>query len=119
MSQLEITHKTVQDSPKVACLALSGEFDLAAAPEADKYFENVLASESPEHVLLDLSKLSFAGSDFFSSLLFWKEKVAENGGKLALFGLQSQVASTLRLFVLDRVVTVCATQQEALQAVSG
>lgn len=119
MADLQLSHQSVQDSPKIVCIALSGEYDLASAPKAEKYFDELMQSESPQHVLLDLSQLSFAGSDFFSSLLFWKEKVAENGGQLALFGLQSQVSSTLRLFVLDRVVTVCPDRETALQKVSA
>ena len=114
MAELNLSRQVVQPSPKVLSLCIAGELDEHNGRRAEGYFDESIAAEQPRHVLLDLSGLTFAGTSFFSSLLFWKEETAKAGGQLILFGLQPQVASTMRILALDRMMTICDTQQSAL-----
>jgi anti-anti-sigma factor len=119
MSQLQLTHEVVQKSPKVVTMALAGELDHSNGKTAEEYFDGLWAKESPRHVLLDLSKLTFAGSVFFSALLFWRETLKTAGGQLALFAPTSEVLSTMRLFTMDRILTIYPDRAAALAAVKG
>ena len=119
MSQLDLSHEVVQDSLKVVCLALEGELDSSNGRSAETYFEETWEKESPRHVLLDLEKLTFAGSIFFSALLFWRETVNAGGGKLVVFGPTSEVLSTMRLFTMDRILTICPDRQAAMEEIAA
>ena len=118
-SQLKLSHQVAKASPKVVTLALAGEYDHSNGRSAEAYFDEMLEKESPKHVLLDLSGLTFAASIFFSALLFWKEALTAGGGKLVVFAPTSEVLSTMRLFTMDRVVTTCADQKAAMAALGA
>jgi anti-anti-sigma factor len=119
MAELSLRHETVHESPKVVTVCIAGELDETNGRQAETYFNDLIDSEKPQHVLLDLAGLSFAGSGFFSSLLFWKEEVAKSGGQLVLFGMRPELASTMRIFSVDRLVAICDNQQAALDKVAG
>ena len=113
MSDIRLDHETIQNDPKIVVMRINGEVDGTNGRQVETYFNDMVDSEKPHDVLVDLSDLSFAGSGFFGSLLFWKEEVAKEGGQLVLFGLRPEIASTMRIFSLDRVVTICEDQQAA------
>ena len=113
MSQHQLSHETVTESPKVVCLAIGGELDHSNGQEAEAYFDDLWQKESPRHLLLDLSELTFAGSVFFSTLLFWRETVTSGGGKLVVIAPTSEVLSTMRLFTIDRMLTICPDRETA------
>ena len=119
MSDIRLEHETVQTDPKIVLMRIAGEVDGTNGRQVETYFNDLIDSEKPHDVLVDLSSLSFAGSGFFGSLLFWKEEVANAGGQLVLFGLRPEIASTMRIFSLDRVVTICEDQQAAQTKVAG
>jgi len=118
MAELNLTRETLQPSPKVVVLRIAGELDESNGRKVETYFDDTVAAEAPRDVLMDLSGLAFAGSIFFGSLLFWREELAKGGGTLVLFGLRPEVASTMRIFALDRLVTICDDQAAALAKVN-
>jgi anti-anti-sigma factor len=118
MPDLRLIRQTLAQSPRVVLVSIAGQVNVANGLQAEQYFDKVLQEEKPRHVLLDLHGLTFAGSLFFSSLLFWREKLAAQGGQLVLFGLRPEINSTLRIMALDQVLTIRADQPSALAAVS-
>jgi len=117
MPDLNLSCETVQDSPKTVVMSVVGELDQTNGREVETYFNDLIDSEKPQHVLVDLSGLVFAGSGFFGSLLFWKEELAKGGGLLVLYALRPEIASTMRIFSLDRIVTICDDQNSAMETV--
>ena len=114
MASIDLKQETIQPSPKIVLLTISGELDETNGRQVESYFNNLIDTEKPRHVLVDLTGLAFAGSSFFGSLLFWKEELAKGKGMLVLFSLRQEIASTMRLFSLDRVITICPDRQAAL-----
>ena len=119
MTDVNLSQQTVQESPKVVVLQMVGEAHFSNGQQIEKYFEEVLESAQPQHMLLDLSELTFAASAFFSSLLFWREEMTKRGGKLVLFALRPEIFSTMRILTLDRVLTIRPDQPAALAAAVG
>jgi len=117
MSDLKLSRETMQDSPKTVVMSIAGEIDQTNGREVETYFNDLMDSEKPHHVLVDLSDLAFAGSGFFGSLLFWKEEVSKAGGLLVLFALRPEIASTMRIFSVDRIVTICSNREAAVKKV--
>ena len=114
MIDVKLSHETLQDSPKIVVLRIVGTGDFANGRQIETYFNEILLSDKPQHVLLDLSGLTYAGSSFFSSLIFWREAMINQGGALVLYGLHPHVASALRICALDRILNICPDQQAAL-----
>ena len=114
-----LSHQTLQQSPKVVLVRIAGQGNSQTGRQIETYFDQMLEREKPRHVLLDLSELAFAASVFFGSLLFWRETMASEGGKLVLFALRPEVASTLRIATLDRVLTIRPDCQAALSALTN
>lgn len=119
MAEVELKQETVQDSPKVVVMRIVGEVDESNGRQVETYFNELVDGEKPHDVLMDLSGLTFAGSGFFGSLLFWKEEIVKGGGQLVLFSLRPEIASTMRIFSLDKVVTISEDQQSAYDRVTG
>jgi anti-anti-sigma factor len=115
---LKLNRQTVAQSPKVVVVSLAGQVEGANGLQAERYFDEMLRQEQPRHVLLDLRGLTFAGSVFFSSLLFWRETLARQGGQLVLYGLRPEISSTMRILALDEVLPISADQPSALETVS-
>ena len=118
MTGVNLSQHTLSESPKTVVMAIQGEAHFDNMRAIDGYFDDLLATSQPRHVLLDLSELTFAGSAFFSSLLFWREEMTKRGGSLVLFGVRPEVFSTMRILTLDRVLTVRPDQQLALAALT-
>jgi stage II sporulation protein AA (anti-sigma F factor antagonist) len=116
MSDVKLSHQTVQESPKVVVLKIVGEADEGHGRRIEHHFDDLMKKEQPRHILLDLAELTFAGSSFFSSLLFWRESLAHQGGKLLLVSVRPEVASTLRMVSLDRFLPMYPDPQTALAA---
>jgi anti-anti-sigma factor len=116
MPEVKLSQQTVQESPRVIVVRIAGEADATNGPHMESYFNEMLQAAQPQHVLLNLDDLTFSGSAFFSSLLFWREEMTKRGGVLVLFGLRPEIASTMRILTLDRVLTVRPDQQAALTA---
>jgi anti-anti-sigma factor len=116
MADLKLSRKKVQDAPPTVTLAIAGEMGGVNGRQAETYFDEMVKAEGPRFVLLDLTDLTFADSGFFSSLLFWREEMTKRGGALVLFGLRPEIASTMRLLTLDRILTIRADQAAALAA---
>jgi anti-anti-sigma factor len=114
MAEVQLSYETVRENPKVLLFRIAGEVDETNGRQTETYFTDLMSAQKPRDVLLDLGGLTFGSSGFFGSLLFWKEEVAKGGGQMVLFGLRPEIASTLRIFSLDRVVSIRADRQAAL-----
>ena len=116
MNVLKLSRRTAQESPKATTLCLLGDVDAGTEEQVRAYFDEMLQTDRPRHVLLDLSGLTFAGTGFLSCLLLWREELARQKGALVLFGLRREFASTLRVVALDRLLTIRPDEAAALAA---
>jgi len=116
VEEVQLSRQTLQQAPRIVVLSIVGEGDYHNGRRIETYFDEMLEADKPRHVLLDLSGLTFAASVFFGSLLFWRESMTARNGFLVLYGLRPEVASTLRIVALDRVLKICPDQQAALAA---
>ena len=114
MTEVNLSHERVHESPRIVVVRIDGEIHYGTGRAIESYFDTVLESEQPRHVLLDLGGVSYGDSSFFSTLLFWREEMTKRGGKLVLFALQPHVHSTLRILALDRVLAIKPDQAAAL-----
>ncbi|MBV8073516.1 MAG: STAS domain-containing protein [Acidobacteriaceae bacterium] len=116
MPELILSHEKISDSPRIVIIHIDGEVDMGNARDVEGHFDNVLQEAQPKHILLDLSRVPFGDSTFFSALLVCREEVMKRGGELILFSLRPELFSTMRILTLDRVLSIRSDQAAALAA---
>jgi len=116
MLDLKLSRQLLGQSPKVVVVTVGGQAEYGNGMQAEQFFDRMLQEDAPHDVLLDLGDLTFADSAFFSALLFWKARLAKQGGKLVLFALRPEIAGVLRVMTLDRVLTIRPDQASAIAA---
>jgi len=80
---------------------LSGELDIATAPQLERFLRDVGAADV---VALDLTDLWFVDSGGLRLLVAENERAQIDGDRLVLVGVRGDVLDTLRLIGLDRVL---------------
>lgn len=110
MQQLRLSTRT-HDANTV--VALSGELDLATAPELDTYLDDVLTDSGPR-IVLDLSALSFMDSTGIRILIRHHRQTAENGGRLGIAAPQPIVAKALKITGLDQELHMYERVEDAV-----
>jgi anti-anti-sigma factor len=114
MIPLQLGRERIQESPRVVVLRIAGDVDYLNVEGVEKYFNDLLEAEQPTHVLLDVTGLTFVVTPFLGSLLFWREKVAQRGGRLVLYGIRPAIDYPMRAMRLHRVLTFCPDRESAL-----
>ena len=90
----EIDAVALPDSPGVALLVLSGEFDLSAAVQFRERLIGAGRREGVQAVVLDLSDVAFMDSSMLKELL---RAHSEMPGRIVLAGMQQPVKRLLEL----------------------
>lgn len=110
MQQLRLSTRTHDASTVVA---LSGELDLATAPELDTYLDDVAQGSGP-HIVLDLSGLTFMDSTGIRILIRHHRQTAGQGGRLGIAAPQPIVAKALKITGLDQELHMYERVEDAL-----
>lgn len=118
MAKITLAKETVQPTPRATVVRIAGQADHENTRQIEDYFEEMMQSEQPQHVLLDLSGLLFGDSSFLSLLILWRERTRNAGGKLILYGLRPEIHSLLRVVSFDRILPIHPDQAAALAAVA-
>jgi anti-sigma B factor antagonist len=93
----------IEDAPQgCAIVKLSGELDLACAPDLRERLLDILDRGRPSRLILDLSELAFIDSSGTAVLVNTDRRARLIGCTLALVTLQAPVARVLQVSGLDR-----------------
>jgi len=98
-----------QDAATV--LAVSGEIDLATAPDLQ---QALAAASGAEHVVADLSAVTFMDSTGLRVLISAHEAASTAGHKLSLVAPEGMVTKVLRITGVDRELNVFGSLSDAL-----
>jgi anti-sigma B factor antagonist len=97
-------------------LALGGRLEATAVPALEHQLNEVTLLGN-EHLLVDMSRVSFIGSVGLRAILVTAKRLAAAGGKLAIFA-PPQIAQIFRVSGLDAVVPVRLSMAEAREALT-
>ncbi|QHM71024.1 STAS domain-containing protein [Mixta intestinalis] len=87
-----------------------------AKPFRDEVMEQINAGQT--RLLLDFSRVDFIDSSCLGTLISLLKAI--NGkGEMALCALNPNIQNMFKLTRMDRVFTLCTTQNEALSALHG
>ena len=102
-------------SGSVNVLPLEGEIDLHISPRVESSLASIIA-ERPEHIVVDLSGVTFIDSSGLAVLINAMQDVKQYGGKLTLAGINSNIRSIFELARLDQFFLIDPRDDELLAA---
>jgi anti-sigma B factor antagonist len=101
----------------VELLELRGEIDLNEKPNITARLDPLIEKQSPA-IVVDLSQVTYVDSSGIAIFIDALQRIQNYGGKLALVGLQSNVAMVFQIARLDKVFLIFADRESAVSAVA-
>lgn len=98
----------------VLLVRVKGEMDLATADEIRRAIDKRMEGEKRQHLLLNLSHVSFIDSSGVGVILGRYRSITRRGGRLAIVQPQPQVRRVLEIAGLSRLACFCRSEGEAL-----
>jgi len=112
----------LREQNELLLLELCGEFGSLHWRAKDLGLErslySAIQSTHQPRMLVDLSGVTYAGSEFIEFLLGLRKRVTKLGGILVLSGVQGNLETMLRILHLDQILPQYATTAEAVGALS-
>jgi len=111
---MELVHKTVGS----VVVVKPGESRLdARSADALKDRLHALIGAGNRHIVLDLSSVVFVDSSGLGAIVSAIKALADGGG-MVICGARDAVRGVFKMTRLDKVVRLCATEDEAVAALS-
>jgi anti-sigma B factor antagonist len=99
-------------------ISLAGEVDLYTAPEFKQQLLEVI-TQGGRNVIVDFSDTTFIDSTTLGVLVGGVKRLRSNDGQLSLVCSDRNITKIFEITGLDRVFTIYATRDEALNAVGS
>ena len=99
---------------RVTILDLNGPFKAGEAEQAFRNSVGEVLSAGVTNLAINLAGVSFLDSSGIGALVRTFSTLRERGGEFRLFGASKQVAQTLRMVRLDKVLGVAEDETAAL-----
>ena len=107
--ELTTHEKTDSDVLKVA---LAGALDIKGAGDVDERLGRIAAER--RKVVIDITGVDFVASIGIRVLVQSAKTIAENAGRMAVFGAQPNVAKVLEATGVGPIIHLVATEDEAI-----
>ncbi|HLW59644.1 MAG TPA: STAS domain-containing protein [bacterium] len=111
--ELEIGVRTVGE---ITIIDVAGELDLYTVPRLDEGLRTAAGSPRPLFVV-NLARVAYIDSTALKVLTDHHRRAREAGGELAIIAPQPTIAKIFRITGLDKVLSVVASEPEALEIV--
>ncbi len=92
----------------VVTVGISGDLDRETHAEAEQVITELLRTERPRCVALDMSQVTFIGSDGVSMLLTCRQAAEQVDSRLEITGAHDQVRRVLTMVALDELLNLPA-----------
>jgi anti-anti-sigma factor len=99
-----------------AVLSLKGEFDTFHCPSLQEEIE-ALVERGISHLILDLRLVKFINSTALGAIIKAHKRCRAEGGELVIAQPLSFVRDVIRKVGIDKLITVCETEQDAHKAI--
>jgi len=109
---MEISHQALEANWSL--VRLKGRLDATTSPDVKATLKDLIES-GHSHIIIDLQAVPFIDSSGLASLVSGLRLAREQGGNVALSGVQEQAYTVFRLTMLDRVFAIYPTPEAAQQ----
>lgn len=98
---------------------VAGELDLVAAERFRSVVDSDLDRRQVRNLVLNLEGVSFIDSSGLGAIIGRYKRVARQGGAVVIAGAQPQVKRLLEMAGMMRIVTLAASEREALKKLNA
>jgi anti-sigma B factor antagonist len=109
----EFEIRTAQMADHAFVVSVTGEADMATAPELEREFQDVLR-RGGRSVAVDLAEVGFIDSTALGLLLRYQSRFRKRGGDLVLVSDDRRILRTLEITGLDRIFRIESRLGEAV-----
>jgi anti-anti-sigma factor len=107
-----------QPSDGLYVLSLTGEMDIASAPELAVRLETLNSAES-QHVIVDLSRLTFIDSSGINALVVAAKAIKAEGGEMTLVAPTPHTQRIFEIVHLSDVLSIEESLEAAVDRVAN
>lgn len=100
---------------EITILDIAGEIDLYNAPELEVTVRKLI-TEKKIKVLINMAQVPFIDSNGLAKLIFTQRELKKVSGSLKLAALSPAILKIFEATKLDKVLSVFAAEEDALQA---
>ena len=111
---LEIQERQIQ--PDIVVVELSGKLALGRESQRVEGLLHDLVNSGCKRLILEMTGVNYIDSAGVGLLALASGKMHESGGKVILVAPAGRVLDVLKMTQLNRLVTVCASEDEAVAA---
>lgn len=101
----------------VHVVGVSGEVDIFTAPELKSTIARAI-EDGAHRLIVDLTQTRFLDSTALGVLIGAVKSLRPTEGRMAIVNVEPSTAKTFQITGLDRIFTIVATRDEAVEAVS-
>ena len=101
-----------------AVLAVTGEVDMASAPELERQLTRALGA-GPGGLVLDLSRVTFIDSTAMTALIHALERLHQRGGHAHVVATDPRLRALFEVAGMEKHFALHSSRDEALAEVSG
>ena len=95
--------------------SLRGEIDLHNSPQVRGALLEILQSQQPKRLVLNLSQVPYMDSSAIAVLVELLQKVRKTGGRIFLTNLQPRVKGLLEIARLGSIFSIVSDEAEAMK----
>jgi anti-sigma B factor antagonist len=103
----------------VMVFALSGSMTMGNQLQQLEWAIQELTKKNQNRIVVDMSKISYLDSSAIGVLIGCHGTVRDSGGQLRLAGVTSRVSAVFKMTGVDKVLSVDATRDDSVSALSA
>jgi anti-anti-sigma factor len=107
-------HIKLEEIDRKLVLRIEGRIDASSALILERKIQQLI-DENHKELILDFTEVDYLSSAGMRVLFAATKKLAAKKGDLVLFSLSEEVAEIVRMAGFDKILHLCATEEEALQ----
>jgi len=115
---MKVTFSEEKNLERSLVAHLEGTVDVIGAQEIWASISNEVG-ESPARVLIDFSDVSILTSAGIGTMVRIFTRLKAQGGSLAIFGCDPKVREIFCIVMLEEILQVCDTREEAIERLKG
>lgn len=104
----------IRSSGEMILASLEGELDHHTSQAFKAKVQKILDTEVTKNLVIDMSRLNFMDSSGIGVILGRLNQLKKKGGKVVVFGMQSQVKKVFYAGGLDKVIPYYEKEEEAV-----
>ena len=101
----------------ITCVSLSGSLDIEGAQKIDPQMAKT--AKDCQWLVVDMMHVDYLASFGIRTLISTAQTVQKNGGRMVIANPQAMVEDILRNMVIDKIIPLYSSRQDAVNSVRG